>query len=127
MDFVLNFRFFDPDTDVFVDHYECIGLDRHDHYKLIKPAIRRAYMIWHPDRNSHPEAQARFLQIKEAAKVLLDRPARWKYNELYDEVQFLYDSGRDIKFERFAMMEPLLLTGPSFELNEPHRRKRGAS
>ena len=52
------------------DYHEVLGVSKDADEKQIKRAYRRLALIYHPDRNSSPEAVARFREISEAYAVL---------------------------------------------------------
>jgi molecular chaperone DnaJ len=58
------------------DFYVLLGVSRDASEADIKKAYRKLAMEYHPDRNSNPEAEARFKQITEAYEVLRDPQKR---------------------------------------------------
>jgi molecular chaperone DnaJ len=62
------------------EFYALLGVTREATEADIKKAYRRLAMEYHPDRNSAPEAEARFKEITEAYEVLRDPQKRAAYD-----------------------------------------------
>lgn len=62
------------------DFYALLGVSRTASELEIKKAYRKLAMEHHPDRNSAPEAEARFKEITEAYEVLRDSEKRSVYD-----------------------------------------------
>ena len=62
------------------DFYRLLGLPRDCAEADIKKAYRKLAMEYHPDRNSSPDAEARFKEITEAYEVLRDPQKRAAYD-----------------------------------------------
>jgi molecular chaperone DnaJ len=62
------------------DYYVLLGVSRTASEMEIKKAYRKLAMEYHPDRNSAPEAEARFKEITEAYEVLRDAEKRSAYD-----------------------------------------------
>ena len=62
------------------DFYVLLGVSRTASETEIKKAYRKLAMEYHPDRNSAPEAEARFKEITEAYEVLRDPEKRSAYD-----------------------------------------------
>jgi molecular chaperone DnaJ len=62
------------------DYYALLGCSRTASETEIKKAYRKLAMEYHPDRNSAPEAEARFKEITEAYEVLRDPEKRTAYD-----------------------------------------------
>ncbi len=62
------------------DYYAVLGLNRDASEAEIKKAYRKLAMEYHPDRNSSPDAEARFKEITEAYEVLRDPQKRAAYD-----------------------------------------------
>ena len=62
------------------DFYTLLGVARTATEVEIKKAYRKLAMEYHPDRNSAPEAEARFKEITEAYEVLKDQEKRSAYD-----------------------------------------------
>jgi molecular chaperone DnaJ len=62
------------------EFYDLLGVSRDASEAEIKKAYRKLAMEYHPDRNSAPEAEARFKQITEAYEVLRDPQKRAAYD-----------------------------------------------
>ncbi len=62
------------------DFYTLLGVTREANEVEIKKAYRKLAMEFHPDRNSEPQAEARFKEITEAYEVLRDPQKRAAYD-----------------------------------------------
>lgn len=62
------------------EFYELLGVARTATEAEIKKAYRKLAMEYHPDRNSSPDAEARFKEITEAYEVLRDPQKRAAYD-----------------------------------------------
>jgi molecular chaperone DnaJ len=62
------------------DFYALLGVPRDCSEVEIKKAYRKLAMEYHPDRNSSPDAEARFKEITEAYEVLRDSQKRAAYD-----------------------------------------------
>jgi molecular chaperone DnaJ len=62
------------------DYYEVLGVDRQATRDQIKQAYRQLALQFHPDRNSSPDAAAKFREIAEAYAVLSDETKRKQYD-----------------------------------------------
>ena len=62
------------------EFYDLLGLSREASEADVKKAYRKLAMEYHPDRNSAPDAEARFKEITEAYEVLRDPPKRAAYD-----------------------------------------------
>jgi molecular chaperone DnaJ len=62
------------------DFYTLLGVTRTATEVEVKKAYRKLAMEFHPDRNSAPEAEARFKEITEAYEVLKDPKKRAAYD-----------------------------------------------
>jgi molecular chaperone DnaJ len=62
------------------DFYSLLGVARECSETEVKKAYRKLAMEYHPDRNSAPEAEARFKEITEAYEVLRDPQKRAAYD-----------------------------------------------
>ncbi|HEY9382961.1 MAG TPA: molecular chaperone DnaJ [Gemmatimonadales bacterium] len=62
------------------DFYELLCVERDASEDEIKRAYRRLAMEYHPDRNSAPDAAAKFREIAEAYEVLIDPDQRARYD-----------------------------------------------
>jgi molecular chaperone DnaJ len=62
------------------DFYVLLGVSRECSEAELKKAYRKLAMEYHPDRNSSPDAEARFKEITEAYEVLRDPQKRSAYD-----------------------------------------------
>jgi DnaJ-class molecular chaperone len=63
------------------EHYAALGLKSDATLADIKKAFRQKASQFHPDRNSHPDAPARFREVQEAYDVLSDDDKRKAYDD----------------------------------------------
>jgi DnaJ-class molecular chaperone len=63
------------------DHYALLGIDSDASITAIKNAYRKKASEFHPDRNSSPDAPARFREVQEAYDLLSDTTKRLAYDE----------------------------------------------
>ncbi len=63
------------------DHYTALGLDSSATLADIKKAFRQKASQYHPDRNTDPNAPARFRAVQEAYEVLTDDAKRQAYDD----------------------------------------------
>lgn len=63
------------------DHYANLGLGSAASLADIKKAFRQKASLYHPDRNSAPDAPERFRAVQEAYDVLSDPDKRLAYDD----------------------------------------------
>lgn len=63
------------------DHYSALGVGSGATLADIKKAFRQQASFWHPDRNTAPDAAARFRLVQEAYEVLSDADKRQAYDD----------------------------------------------
>jgi DnaJ-class molecular chaperone len=63
------------------EHYAALGLKSDATLADIKRAFRQKASQFHPDRNSDPDAPARFREVQEAYDVLSDNDKRIAYDD----------------------------------------------
>ena len=86
------------------EHYAALGLSSDASLAEIKKAFRQKASQYHPDRNTAPDAPARFRAVQEAYEVLSDTTRRQAYDDnrrrnlLDDPAQ----TARDIWAQYFA-------------------------
>lgn len=62
------------------DYYKILELDRNASSEDIKKSYRKLAMIYHPDRNQSPDAEAKFKDIAEAYDVLSNPEKKQNYD-----------------------------------------------
>jgi curved DNA-binding protein CbpA len=62
------------------DYYLILGVSRNASSSEIKTAYRNGCKQFHPDKNAHPDAHLRFIEIHEAYEFLGDEKQRKAYN-----------------------------------------------
>ena len=63
------------------EHYAALGLKSDATLSDIKKAFRQKASQFHPDRNSAPDAPARFREVQEAYDVLSNEDKRKAYDD----------------------------------------------
>jgi DnaJ-class molecular chaperone len=63
------------------EHYAALGLKSDATLADIKKAFRQKASLFHPDRNSDPNAPSRFREVQEAYEVLSDDEKRKAYDD----------------------------------------------
>ena len=63
-----------------LDHYGVLNVNPNATETEIKKAYRKLSLKYHPDKNKEPDAQEKFLRIKEAYEVLNDAAKRSQYD-----------------------------------------------
>ena len=63
------------------DYYSALGLRGSASIADIKKAFRQLAATYHPDRNSDPDAPARFRAVQQAYEVLSDEAKRQAYDD----------------------------------------------
>ncbi len=63
------------------EHYAALGLTSDATLSDIKRSFRQKASQFHPDRNSDPDARARFREVQEAYDVLSDDDKRKAYDD----------------------------------------------
>ncbi|XP_030006576.1 dnaJ homolog subfamily B member 9-like [Sphaeramia orbicularis] len=62
------------------DYYDILGVPKDASDRQIKKAFHRLALKYHPDRNKHPDAEAKFREIAEAYETLSDDKRRQEYD-----------------------------------------------
>ena len=80
------------------DHYASLGVSSAASLADIKKAFRQQASLHHPDRNSDPDAPARFRTVQEAYDVLSNEAKRQAYddNRKRNLLDSPIDTARDI-------------------------------
>lgn len=63
------------------DHYAVLGIEADASIAEIKVAYRKKASQFHPDKNTSPDAPARFREVKDAYDLLADPLRRQAYDE----------------------------------------------
>lgn len=64
------------------DYYDILGVPRDATERQIKKAFHKLAMKLHPDKNKHPDAEAKFREIAEAYETLSDEKRRQEYDQM---------------------------------------------
>ncbi|CAH0718729.1 unnamed protein product, partial [Brenthis ino] len=87
------------------DPYKILGIHRRASLTEIRKAYRQLAKEWHPDKNEDPNAEARFVEIKQAYELLSDTERRQAY-DLYgitNEDDHMYKQRHDYsQYARFS-------------------------
>jgi DnaJ-class molecular chaperone len=67
------------------DYYKILSIAFEASDTEIKKAYRRLSMIWHPDKNTSPNAHEKFIEITEAYEILIDPIQRKNYDILFKD------------------------------------------
>ncbi|KPJ08002.1 DnaJ-like subfamily C member 16 [Papilio machaon] len=88
--------------------YEILGVHRRATLPEIRKAYRQLAKEWHPDKNEDPNAESRFVEIKQAYELLTDMERRQAY-DLYgitNEDEHMYKQRHDYsQYARFRHFE----------------------
>ncbi|HEY4317922.1 MAG TPA: DnaJ domain-containing protein [Herbaspirillum sp.] len=63
------------------DYYAALGIDSDAPLSAVKTAYRKKASEFHPDKNTDPDAPARFREVQEAYDLLSDPRLRKEYDE----------------------------------------------
>ncbi|KAI4803155.1 hypothetical protein KUCAC02_006711 [Chaenocephalus aceratus] len=63
------------------DYYEILGVPKEATERQIKKAFHKLALMYHPDRNRGPNAEAKFREIAEAYETLSDDKRRREYDQ----------------------------------------------
>jgi hypothetical protein len=74
-------------------YYELLGVDPDASEEEIKTAYREKVKQVHPDKSDSPDAKERFMQVREARKVLLDPEERAQYDRHRANDEGPWDAG----------------------------------
>jgi DnaJ-class molecular chaperone len=88
------------------DHYAALGLGSAATLADIKKAFRQQASLHHPDRNTSPDAPARFRLVQEAYDLLSDADKRQAYddNRRRNLLDSPIDTARDIWQSYFSRL-----------------------
>jgi len=64
-----------------LDPYKVLNIPKNADNKQIRSAYKALAKEWHPDKNSSPDAQEKFIEIQEAYNILNDDDKRNNYDE----------------------------------------------
>lgn len=62
--------------------FEILEIDENADDKTIKRAFRRLSVVYHPDKNSNPDAKAKFIKITKAFEALTDPVAKENFKNM---------------------------------------------
>lgn len=62
------------------DPYKILGVQKHATLQDIRKAYKQLAKEWHPDKSDHPEAETKFVEIKQAYELLSDTERRQAYD-----------------------------------------------
>jgi molecular chaperone DnaJ len=88
------------------DYYALLQVEKSCDDGELKKAYRKMAMLYHPDRNREPDAEARFKEITEAYEVLRDPQKRAVYDR-YGEAGLKRGAGGAQGFHHFDLSEAL--------------------
>jgi curved DNA-binding protein CbpA len=74
-------RIIDAERGRMKDYYAALGIDSDASLGAIKTAYRKKASEFHPDKNTAPDAPARFRAVQEAYDLLSDPRLRKEYDE----------------------------------------------
>ncbi|XP_055523691.1 dnaJ homolog subfamily C member 16 isoform X1 [Wyeomyia smithii] len=79
------------------DPYKIMGVQRHATLQEIRRAYKQLAKEWHPDKSDHPEAETKFVEIKQAYELLSDSERRKAYDlhGITNEDAYLYKERPD--------------------------------
>lgn len=63
------------------DYYAVLGIESNAPISMIKAAYRKKASVFHPDKNTAPDAPTQFRQVQEAYDLLSDETKRHEYDE----------------------------------------------
>ncbi|XP_052865128.1 dnaJ homolog subfamily C member 16 [Anopheles cruzii] len=63
------------------DPYTALGVERRATLQEIRRAYKQLAKEWHPDKTKHPEAEKKFVEIKQAYELLSDSERRKAYDQ----------------------------------------------
>ena len=91
-------------------YYKVLNVSPNAKLSEIKKSYKRLALIWHPDRNSSPEAEDKFKEIAEAYEILSDTDKRKKYDSgfIFDNEDF--KSPFETFYDLFPEINPELLS-----------------
>jgi len=75
---------FDLVEDVNQNFYEFLGIKQDASSTDIRKAYRQMSLVWHPDKNSDPNAETKFRQLVAIYEVLKDENRRKRYHEVLE-------------------------------------------
>ncbi|XP_068142978.1 dnaJ protein homolog 1 [Drosophila tropicalis] len=67
------------------DYYQLLGINRNASSDEIRKGYRKMALKYHPDKNTHPEAEEYFKEVGAAFEVLSDKDKRAIYDRFGEE------------------------------------------
>lgn len=93
--------------------YEVLEVPPHVTPAELKKAYRSLAFKWHPDKNPHPEAQARFTQIANAHDILTNPDLRRSYDEFLANPERVMRARYQYYRFKYVQTDPRLVIGIS--------------
>lgn len=87
------------------DPYKVLGVDRHANNQQIRKAYKELAKEWHPDKNRDPNAELKFVKIKQAYELLSDVDRRRLYDQhgVTSEDSYMFKQKHDYsQYGRYA-------------------------
>jgi len=75
---------FDLVEEIGQNFYEFLGISQDSDSNELRKAYRKLSLLWHPDRNSEPDAEKKFRNIVSVYEVLKDEQKRARYEEILE-------------------------------------------
>ncbi|KAK4305788.1 hypothetical protein Pmani_022334 [Petrolisthes manimaculis] len=100
--------------------YEILHIKRNADTTTVKKAFKQLAKEWHPDKNQSPEAEAKFIEINEAYKLLMDPERRRLFDSTgHTDEQPNFRKQHDYSsFRRFDPFDDIFSTfGGNFRFN----------
>ncbi|XP_065351702.1 dnaJ homolog subfamily C member 16 isoform X2 [Cloeon dipterum] len=106
------------------DPYEILGVKRSAASQEIRKAFKHLAKEWHPDKNSNPEAENKFVEITEAYELLMDPERRKKFDSfgITEDAPAFTNKPDYSQYRRFDPLDDLFgFQGSSFRFHYQDR------